>query len=50
MKEVDVAVIEVSIGGKHDSTIIINPVLSVITSVSLDHLDILGPTVEHIAT
>ena len=47
--EVDVAVVEVGLGGRLDSTNIINPALSVITNISLDHTDLLGHTVEQIA-
>lgn len=46
---VDVAVIEVGIGGTHDSTNVIMPEVSVITNVALDHTDILGDTVGAIA-
>ncbi len=48
-ENVDVAVIEVGLGGRLDSTNIINPVLSVITNISLDHTAFLGDTVELIA-
>ncbi len=48
-REVDIAVIEVGLGGRLDSTNIINPILSIITSIDLDHTDILGDTVEKIA-
>ena len=47
--EVDVAVIEVGLGGRLDSTNIINPVLSVITNISFDHTQFLGDTLEKIA-
>ncbi len=47
--EVDVAVIEVGLGGRLDSTNIIIPVLSVITSIGLDHQKILGDTRAKIA-
>ncbi len=47
---VDVAVIETGLGGKWDATNIVVPTLSVITSISLDHTEILGHTVEQIAT
>ena len=47
--DVDVAVIEVGLGGRLDSTNIIKPVLSVITNVSLDHTQLLGTTLEQIA-
>ena len=48
--EVDVAVIETGLGGSLDSTNVINPDLSVITPVSLDHKDILGEDIVKIAT
>ena len=47
--KVDVAVIEVGLGGRLDSTNIINPVLSVITNIGHDHMDFLGETLEKIA-
>lgn len=47
--EVDVAVIEVGMGGRLDSTNIIMPVLSVITNVSFDHVQFLGDTLGKIA-
>ncbi|MBE9462873.1 bifunctional folylpolyglutamate synthase/dihydrofolate synthase [Dyadobacter subterraneus] len=47
--EVDVAVIEVGMGGRLDSTNIITPVLSVITNVSYDHVQFLGDTLGKIA-
>jgi dihydrofolate synthase/folylpolyglutamate synthase len=46
---VDVAVIEVGLGGRLDSTNIIRPVLSVITNIGHDHMDLLGDTLEKIA-
>ena len=46
---VDWAVIEVGLGGRFDSTNIITPELSVITSIGLDHCDILGHTLAKIA-
>lgn len=46
---VDVAVIEVGLGGRLDSTNIITPMVSVITNVSMDHMQLLGDTVEKIA-
>lgn len=48
-EKVDIAVIEVGLGGRLDSTNIITPVLSVITNISLDHTAILGDTEEAIA-
>lgn len=47
--EVDVAVVEVGLGGRLDCTNIIQPVLSVITNVSLDHTQFLGNSIESIA-
>jgi dihydrofolate synthase / folylpolyglutamate synthase len=47
--EVDVAVIEVGLGGRLDSTNIIQPELSVITNISFDHIGYLGDTLEKIA-
>lgn len=47
--EVDIAVIEVGLGGRLDSTNIINPLLSVITNISLDHTNLLGTEVSQIA-
>lgn len=46
---VDIAVIEVGLGGRLDSTNIIQPILSVITNVSLDHTALLGDSLEAIA-
>jgi dihydrofolate synthase/folylpolyglutamate synthase len=46
---VDFAVVEVGIGGRLDSTNVIEPILSVITSISLDHTQILGDTLDKIA-
>ena len=46
---VDVAVVEVGVGGRLDDTNIVHPLVSVITSVGLDHVEFLGPTLEHIA-
>ena len=48
-KDVDVAVIETGLGGRLDSTNVITPLLSVITNISYDHMDILGNTLEEIA-
>jgi dihydrofolate synthase/folylpolyglutamate synthase len=48
-EKVDYAVIETGLGGRLDATNIIRPVLSIITSISLDHTDLLGDTVEAIA-
>lgn len=48
-QNVDYAVIEVGLGGLTDCTNVITPILSVITSISLDHTQILGDTIEKIA-
>lgn len=45
----DVVVVEVGIGGLYDSTNIIQPVISVITTVGYDHMNILGDTLSKIA-
>ncbi|MGE5222986.1 MAG: bifunctional folylpolyglutamate synthase/dihydrofolate synthase [Omnitrophica WOR_2 bacterium] len=48
-QQVDLAVIEVGLGGMFDATNILVPDLSVLTNVGLDHTDILGSTLEEIA-
>ena len=48
-QEVDVAVIEVGLGGRLDCTNIINPEISIITNISIDHTDLLGATLPEIA-
>ena len=48
-EEVEIAVIEVGLGGRLDSTNIISPLLSVITNIGHDHMDLLGNTLEKIA-
>ena len=50
VEKVDVAIIEVGLGGRLDSTNIINPELSVITNISLDHTNLLGNTLAEIAS
>ncbi|WP_276132196.1 bifunctional folylpolyglutamate synthase/dihydrofolate synthase [Polluticoccus soli] len=47
--EVDFAIIETGLGGRLDSTNIIEPILSIITNISYDHMDVLGNTLEQIA-
>lgn len=47
--KVDYAVIEVGLGGRLDSTNVINPLVSIITSISYDHMNILGDTLDKIA-
>ena len=49
LKKVDYAVIEVGLGGRLDSTNVINPIISVISSISYDHMNILGSTLKEIA-
>jgi len=48
-EEVDIAIIETGLGGRLDSTNVITPILSVITNISYDHMDILGHTLREIA-
>lgn len=48
-EKVDIAVIETGLGGRLDATNVVTPLVSVITSVTLDHTDILGDTIEAIA-
>lgn len=48
-QHVDVAVVEVGLGGRLDSTNIITPELSIITNIALDHTDLLGDTLQKIA-
>ena len=47
--KVDWAVVEVGLGGRLDATNVLNPEVSVITNIGLDHTDILGKTIEEIA-
>lgn len=49
-QQVDIAVIEVGLGGLLDATNIVTPVLSVITNIGMDHTDLLGRTLARIAT
>ena len=48
-QEVDIAIIETGLGGRLDSTNVINPEVSVITNIGMDHTDLLGDTLEKIA-
>ena len=48
-KKCDYAVIEVGIGGEHDKTNVITPEVSIITTIGLDHEQIIGPTLQDIA-
>ena len=49
-EKVDYAVVEVGLGGRLDSTNVIKPIISVITSISYDHTNLLGNTLEEIAS
>ena len=49
MQQCDIVVLEVGIGGRLDTTNVCHPVVSVITSISLDHTNILGNTIDRIA-
>ena len=49
-RKVDLAMIEVGLGGRLDATNLVNPLLSVITTIGYDHMDILGHSLEEIAT
>ncbi len=49
-EQVDITIIEVGLGGRLDSTNIIDPLLSIITNISFDHIDILGNTLTQIAS
>ena len=49
IKKVDYAIIETGLGGRYDATNVINPILSVITTIDFDHTDKLGDTINKIA-
>ena len=49
VEKVDIAIIEVGLGGRLDSTNIIQPELSIITNIGLDHTELLGDSIEKIA-
>lgn len=49
-QQVDIAIIETGLGGRLDSTNIINPELSIITNIGLDHTQFLGDTLDKIAS
>jgi len=46
---VDIAVVEVGVGGAHDATNVVDPILALIGPIGLDHMATLGPTIRHIA-
>lgn len=48
-RKVDIAVLEVGMGGHLDATNVVDPLLSIITDISLDHMEWLGPTISAIA-
>ena len=48
-RAVDLAVVEVGLGGRLDATNVLSPALSLITNIDLDHTDLLGDTIESIA-
>ncbi len=48
-QKVDLAVLEVGMGGRLDATNVVEPLLSIVTDISLDHMEWLGPTIAAIA-
>lgn len=48
-RTVDLAILEVGVGGRFDSAAVVTPILSVITPISYDHMDLLGDTLTQIA-
>ncbi|MFQ3633768.1 bifunctional folylpolyglutamate synthase/dihydrofolate synthase [Roseiflexus sp.] len=48
-QNVDLAILEVGVGGRFDSAAVVTPILSVITPISYDHMDLLGDTLAQIA-
>ncbi len=48
-QQVDIAIIETGLGGRLDSTNVISPILSIITTIGYDHMNILGDTLDKIA-
>lgn len=48
-QRVDIAIIEAGLGGRTDATNVVDPLMSVITSISYDHVGVLGSTIESIA-
>jgi len=47
--KIDIAVLEVGMGGRLDATNVVDPLLSIVTDISLDHMEWLGPTITDIA-
>lgn len=48
-EKIDVAIVEVGLGGRLDATNVIRPLVAAVTSIGLDHTEYLGPTLEQIA-
>ncbi|MGB9750730.1 bifunctional folylpolyglutamate synthase/dihydrofolate synthase [Roseiflexus castenholzii] len=48
-RNVDLAILEVGVGGRFDSAAVVTPILSVVTPISYDHMDLLGDTLAQIA-
>ncbi len=48
-QQVDIAIVEVGLGGRLDSTNVLNPIVSLITNISFDHTNLLGNTLKKIA-
>jgi len=48
-RNVDIAIVETGLGGRLDSTNVLNPIQTIITPIAFDHSDILGKTIEEIA-
>ncbi len=48
-RDVDIAVLEVGIGGRYDATSVVDPAASAVTTVALEHTDLLGDTIPEIA-
>jgi len=48
-QKIDIAIVETGLGGRLDSTNILSPILSIITNISFDHMNILGDNLEQIA-
>ncbi|PKN89577.1 MAG: bifunctional folylpolyglutamate synthase/dihydrofolate synthase, partial [Chloroflexi bacterium HGW-Chloroflexi-7] len=48
-QKVDIAIVEAGLGGRTDATNVVDPLMSVITSISYDHMGVLGSTIESIA-
>ncbi|PKN81870.1 MAG: bifunctional folylpolyglutamate synthase/dihydrofolate synthase, partial [Chloroflexi bacterium HGW-Chloroflexi-8] len=49
-RQVDIAIVEAGLGGRTDATNVVDPLMSVITSISYDHMGVLGSTIESISS